>query len=108
MLRKKSYPGKLKVKRAEYELLLTHAISDPKDDVLGYCMTSDKDKDVKVIAVLNSLRPKRMFEIMLHEALHAIEHEYKLNIPHDVIEELERPLAKFLFDNFDIEFKRRK
>lgn len=108
MLRKKDYPAAIKYKRRMYELHLTPLLieGDKADDnARGFCQ---KTKDVKRIVLLKSLSNKVLFETLIHECLHLIEYEEGFEIPHGLVEKLERPLAKLLLDNFDIEFKRRK
>lgn len=36
---------------------------------------------------------------VIHELLHAMEHEYAITIPHKMVYTLEAPLAEFLLDN---------
>jgi len=108
MIKKKSYPATIRYKRRLYELTLTPVLLEgDKEDAQarGFCQKTD---GVKRIVLLKSLKPKVLFETLLHECLHLIENEEGFSIPHHIIEKLEAPLARLLLDNFDIQFKRRK
>lgn len=102
-LKKKTYPAKIKVRRKVYELLLTHKMANAAD--LAYCLIS-AEKDVRQIVIQGDLSDKKLFETFIHEALHSIENEYCLEIPHSLIVSLEVPLTKLLLDNFDIKWKK--
>lgn len=95
-------PKTLKVKNRKYAVLVVPYIaSKPGEVTRGYCVQEDR-----FIAIREKLGAREAFATLLHETLHAIEHEYSLPIKHDLVYALEEALSQVLLDNFRIEPKK--
>lgn len=55
--------------------------------------------ETQTIEIVYGLSRKELLETFLHEVMHAIEYEYDINIPHDVIYKMEPGLASFFAEN---------
>jgi hypothetical protein len=60
--------------------------------------------NIRQIVIRNDLSKRALVETLLHELLHAVEYEYKLPIPHQLIHKLEKPLLRILLLNGWISF----
>jgi len=63
-------------------------------DTLGYC-----DDDAKVIYIKNGQTVADAFSTLIHELLHAMEHENKIKISHQGLYKFERAIFNFLTHN---------
>lgn len=52
------------------------------------------------VLIRRSLTAERALEVLVHEYLHAIEFEYNIKIPHEMIKKLEGPISRLLLDNY--------
>jgi hypothetical protein len=97
-MKRRHYPKKLKVKKRYYKVEMTSRIEDDKGQDMGLfgCLIPQE----KLILLNTRQSDKEMFKTLLHEALHAIEVEYKIRIPHKLIYAMEGPLAEFIKANF--------
>jgi hypothetical protein len=101
-MQRKNYPNKLKVKDAMYDVSILPYIEENGDEVVrGYHYPKEKK-----ILLLNKLTNEELFSTFIHEALHAIGHEYKIRLWHKTVYALEGPLAKLIDDNFIIKPRR--
>lgn len=104
-MRKKSYPSSIKVRNRRYRVVLSPIIAENGLDdtnLRGWC-----DPQEKIILLRNTLSEKELFETFVHELLHAIEFEWKTEIPHALVYKLEGPLVQVLKTNFKLSFRRR-
>ena len=58
------------------------------------------DPETCVISLKKSLSTEDKLEYFVHELIHALDHEYDLNIPHKLVYKLQKPIADFLRANF--------
>jgi Zn-dependent peptidase ImmA (M78 family) len=63
-------------------------------DTLGYC-----DDEAKVIYIKDNQTLDESFNTVIHELVHAINHEYKIKLKHGQVYKLERALAELLVKN---------
>jgi Zn-dependent peptidase ImmA (M78 family) len=63
-------------------------------DTLGYC-----DDEAKVIYVKDNQNLDECFSTILHELVHAMNHEYGMKLKHTQVYKLERALADLLVKN---------
>lgn len=97
MLRIKDYPKEIRVGENDYEVCFVRNIGDKpgsKYTTFGGC----NDFDCKIYIKLGQSAEERLITLV-HELLHAVEAEYGIEIPHDLINKLEKPLAKLIIDN---------
>jgi hypothetical protein len=57
------------------------------------------DPAEQTISLTLGQSPRERFKTLVHEILECMKEEYGLRLPHDVIEELEEPITRFLEDN---------
>jgi len=91
------YPKSLKVRNKNYKLEFTKDITDAGIWTVG--------ANGSKIQISEFQSEKEKFKTVIHEVLHAIEHEYKIKISHKLIHALENPLARFINDNMIWRFK---
>jgi hypothetical protein len=58
------------------------------------------DASEQVILIRTGLAPDERLRVFLHELVHAMEAEHGFELDHDVLEELDRALARLILDNF--------
>lgn len=95
------YPAKIKIKRTQYSIQIVD-VCPGGPELYGECLG-----DNKIIFIKKGYSKRFTFEIFLHEVMHALEYEYGFRIPHDIINQLESPLRRMLFENFKIQFKKK-
>lgn len=97
MLRLKDYPREILVGDSIWAIRFMRrlAADDGKMITWGLC-----DPAEQTIYIRLGQSPKERLKTLLHEILHAIEEEYQLDIPHQLIHRLEDPLARLLIDNY--------
>lgn len=101
-MQRKNYPKKLKVNDAMYDLEIVPYIEETEEEVVrGYHYPKEKK-----ILLLRKLTNEELMSTFIHEALHAICHEYKIRLSHKKVYALEGPLAKLINDNFIIKPRR--
>jgi hypothetical protein len=106
-MKKRSYPGSVRVGESLYEVaLVPHLLDGNKIDAnsRGFCERTPDG--IKRILIDRTMSEELIFETFVHEAPHALEYEYDLNIKHKLIHKLEAPLAKFLKDNFHLRWRK--
>lgn len=106
-MKRKSYPGSVRVGKSLYELaLVPHLVDGDKvdDKSRGFCERTPDG--IKRIVIDRTMSEDLIFETFIHECLHALEYEYGLKIKHKLIHELEAPLAEFLKANFQLRWKK--
>ena len=92
----KDYPKTLKIKDALWEVKFVSEIEKGgKYETLGLCDPYDQ-----IIYIRLRQTRKERFMTFLHELVHAMDHEYKIGIPHDMVVKLERPLAELWIANY--------
>lgn len=85
-------PSHVKVKNVTYEILWTDEF--PENAFYGQC-----DGLTKQIIIQKGLSKKQTLRTFYHELLHAIDFEYKVKIPHRLINKLEIPLLNLFLSN---------
>lgn len=63
--------------------------------MIGQCCGGER-----IIKIKKGLSPHERFKTYIHEVAHAIEFEWGISIPHELIDEMEAPLAHFFLTNF--------
>lgn len=85
------WPGKVRIKaRVHYEIVWVDQFID-SPDTRGECRF-----DTKQIVLLSGMADGPTFETLIHELLHAIEHEYKIQLPHKSIYAMESAVHAIL------------
>ena len=64
---------------------------DDKDQ-LGYCLDKNSDMGSRTILLKLGMSETLTAKIFIHEVFHAIEFEYNIKIPHQLIRDLEEPM----------------
>ncbi len=64
-------------------------------EVWGLC-----DPSTQTILIKSGLSPRDTLDTIIHEALHALDDEYDIRMPHSMVHKLDSRLAQFLIDNF--------
>lgn len=62
------------------------------------------DPSANTIYIRLGLDEHERFKTFVHEILHALEHEYELELPHHIVHALEEPILRILLDNGLISF----
>jgi len=97
-MKRRLYPSHVKVGKHRYRIDLVPFIEEIAGNITrGYC-----DHKAKVITLLTKQTDKELFSTFVHELLHAIEHEYKVRIPHKLVYAQEGPLSETLLRNFHL------
>jgi len=78
--------------KVSYNLVWVDEFEDPKTD--GECWFDDK-----IIAIRVGLSHRTTIEILVHEILHAVQHENKILLSHQTIYALQKPLATLVILN---------
>ena len=82
-----SIPSRIMIGESEYRVLWCH---DLTDGISGLCTVGEPR-----VIVLNSRQDKDEYlPTLMHEILHAIEHEYRVKLGHGKIRRLEYALAQ--------------
>lgn len=92
------YPKSLKIRNKIYSLEFTDSIAEA-----GIWTVGDGVSKIQVSVFQTE---KEKLKTVIHEVLHAIDHEYKVKIPHGLIFSLEAPLTRFINDNMVWRFKK--
>jgi len=93
MIRQKDFPKSVRVTdKVSYAVKFKRGLE--KRGYMGLCFYNDKE-----IWISTGLSEADRFSTYWHEIMHALSHEYGFELGHDVINKLERPLAKFLLLN---------
>lgn len=95
-MKRRFYPKSIKVDGVSYALSFAKHVSSEHTD---RGITDLKDKQ---ILLKDNMSEKLTFETFIHEIFHCLAEEHKLEIPHNLIHNIEEPLANFLRDNFYI------
>lgn len=83
-------PHKVRItQRISYEVCFVERFDDP--ETRGECRF-----DTKQVLLIQGMPDSILFETYTHEVIHAIEHEYKIEIPHKSIYALEAAIPKIL------------
>ena len=64
-------------------------------EIAGLC-----DPSTYEISIKRNLAPEEKLETFIHEVLHACEHEWEKDIPHELIYFIGEKLARIIFENF--------
>lgn len=84
-------PNRIRItSKVSYDIVYADIV-DNDDSVRGICYS-----DKKMIVLWTGLKGAKQIETLIHEVIHAIEFEYKINIPHAVVYALEKAVLKFL------------
>jgi hypothetical protein len=66
----------------------------------GYRVMGSCDSDERNISILLGLTPYETFVTFMHEVMHAMEYEYRFEIPHaKVLDKLDMAMAQFYLAN---------
>ena len=93
----RKYPDTWYVNENPWSLKFVKRIPGQPQSDLGNCDPSDSTMRIR----LKQTR-REYFQTFMHEVLHAIEFEYDMKIPHNVVHDLEEPLARFIEENFEL------
>lgn len=69
----------------------------------GWC-----DAEERVIYLSETLNGRRLMQIFLHEAIHACDFSFGINVPHPIVYKLDRRLGNLIWDNFVKPRRRRR
>ncbi len=90
------YPKTLKVSGKIWRIEFTdHAIFYGRTECIGIT-----DPDGRVVMIDESFTLRDVYRTFIHELFHVVEAEYRIPIPHALIYKLEKPVARFVLDNF--------
>ena len=93
-LKRRDYPKELIIGDVVYKIKFVRKFDHP--DTVGECDPCDKE-----IRILQGQSPKETLLCLIHEVCHAlIEFEHDIDIKHKLIYKLEKPIYKFIRDNF--------
>ncbi len=92
-MRLKDYPRQIQVGENIWDIRFVQKLEDGHTS--GLC-----DPSENTIYVMLKQTPEERLKTVLHEILHAIEHEYQICIPHKLVYALEGPLAQLIIDNY--------
>jgi hypothetical protein len=85
------WPNKIRIKaRVFYEIVWTDEFVDALDT------RGETRFEYKQIVLLRGMSDAQTFETLIHELLHAIEHEYEIKLPHASIYSLEGAIHAIL------------
>jgi F420-dependent methylenetetrahydromethanopterin dehydrogenase len=71
--------------------------------VLGLC-----DGEDRIIYLADDLKGRRLVQTFLHEAIHAVDYDFNIKIPHKLVYALDRHLGNFLWTNYLSPRRRRR
>ena len=80
-------PSRIQVKNEVYEVVYQETIDDPDD--IGYC-----DDDKKTLYIKLGLGKELTLDVLTHELLHSITHQYKIKIKHSELDKLATALVE--------------
>ena len=92
----RKYPKMIVVREVPWRVRFCRKVPDGPD-LLGLC-----DPASQTIYIKLKQKPKDTFMTFVHEVLHIFENEYDFDIPHKIIEQLEKPIAEFMAENWDL------
>jgi hypothetical protein len=96
--RQKDFPRELLVGEETWRVRFVRHIPDYETKTMrthGLC-----DPSTQTLFILQGLDPAERQRVFFHEVVHALEDEYDFVIPHDLVEALDTPLARFIVDNY--------
>ena len=97
-MRKRLYPARIKVRNRWVRVELVPFIEEKGRVVTrGYFCPKRH-----TITLLSTLSDKELFSTFIHELLHAIEHYYRVRIPHKLVYAQEGPISETLLRNFHL------
>lgn len=91
----RDYPRRLLIDGESWAVEFLPVVEFQGEQVLG--LTHFKDQR---ILICSKMSPRKRVEIFVHEALHALDDVYDLNISHDLIHAIEAPIVDLLIDNW--------
>lgn len=97
--RLKDIPRTLMVGDSVWEIRFVRKMphGNAKDkNTVGMCCDDDKE-----ICVRLGIGKREQAKTLIHELLHALEFEYQISIPHELIYKLEEPIYRLLCDNWN-------
>lgn len=96
----RAYPPRLRIGDREYRLRFVRSIRGcRKGDVKGSTLGLYDPNRVEIL-VKRGLSADETLKTIIHEALHAIEDEYDIPLPHESVYKLEEALFDFFAANF--------
>lgn len=93
--RRSQYPKELIIGRRTWAVVFCDAVPDGDPSWHGYCWEYED-----TIYLVKGYSPRNTFETFIHEIMHALEYTWNIKIPHELIYILQRPIARFVRDNF--------
>lgn len=91
----KDYPKEIKIGTETYTVEFVSKIKGESKDTVGLC-----EDDPKRITIKRGQTKKEIFSTFIHEVLHSIENEYKIDLVHKDVYKLEKALVDFFRKNF--------
>lgn len=98
MFRQKDYPRQLVIKDALWEVKFVREIPNQGTSQV-YSYEGICDPSEKVILIRMGQTAKERLVTFVHECLHAFEEEYRIKLPHSVINKIQYPIAEFIMEN---------
>lgn len=95
-MRLKDYPRQLTIGTAIWDVRFQRTLDHKPSK---YIKWGECDPINQVIYIRLGQSAEQRLTTFIHEVLHAIEAEYKVEIAHDLVNALEKPLARLLIDN---------
>lgn len=95
------YPHRVRIGKVWYNIVWAKVI-EGDTEAAGLC-----DGNAKQITLVQGLTRKELLRVFVHELIHALEFEHLIPIPHNLVKQIDEPLAMALVANFNLRFKRR-
>ena len=93
-MKQSDYPKELWIGDALWRVKFVRKLQDGRGILDGLCDPSE----TTIYLRMGHDRAER-FKTLVHEILHAIEYEWKLELPHQIIYGMEEPIYRILVDN---------
>jgi hypothetical protein len=97
--RLKDIPRTVVVGETVWDIRFVRKIDDKRSagkETVGLCNDDDKE-----ICVRLGIGKREQAKTLIHELLHALEFEYQISIPHELVYKLEEPIYRLLCDNWN-------
>lgn len=92
---KSEYPSEVHVCEETYKVKFVDKIPQGGRKCVGLC-----DPGTRTIYIKNGLTKSQTFRTFTHEAIHALEAEWEIDMPHKMVYQFEKAIVDFLLMNF--------
>lgn len=96
MHRQKDFPRQIVIGESLWTVHWKRDIPGARPGRIVMGMTYGDDKEIHIRMRLSA---KERLATFVHELLHALEYEYGIAVPHEVIYKIDAPLARLIIDN---------